>query len=67
MDLYILDVPTVAEIGEVALHQGVSNWKATVIWLEVTQGRRRIQYHLNLILGLDRGGNGARIDRRTRL
>ena len=44
MDLYILDVPTVAEIGEVALHQGVSNWKATVIWLEVALGHIRLMF-----------------------
>ena len=45
MDLYILDVPPLAEISEVVLHHGMLNGEATVIRLEVLLG------HVRLMLG----------------
>ena len=45
MDLDVLTVPPVAEISEVALHQGMLNGKASVIWFEVLFG------YIGLVLG----------------
>ena len=45
MDLNIPDVPSVFEISEIALHQGILNGEATVIWLEVSFG------YIGLMLG----------------
>ena len=45
MDLYILDVPPLAESSEVVLHHGMLNGEATVIRLEVLLG------HVRLMLG----------------
>ena len=45
VDLNIPDVPSVFEISEVALHQGILNGEATVIWLEVSFG------YIGLMLG----------------
>ena len=45
VDLNILDVPPVPEISEVALHQGMLNGEATVIWFEVSFG------YIGLMLG----------------
>ncbi len=42
MDLNIINVPPVAEIGEVALHQGMLNGEATVVRLEVSFGYVRL-------------------------
>ena len=42
MGLNILNVPPVAEIGEVALHEGMLNGEATVIWFEVSFGYIRL-------------------------
>jgi len=40
--LNIVDVPSVAEIGEVAINQGMLDGEATVIWFEVSSGYVRL-------------------------
>ncbi len=45
VDLNIIDVPPVPESSEVALHQGILNGEATVVWFEVSFG------HIRLMLG----------------
>ena len=45
MDLYVLHVPPLAEISEVALQQGMLNGEATVIAFEVSL------CHIRLMLG----------------
>ena len=45
VDLNIPDVPSVFEVSEVVLHQGILNGEATVIWLEVSFG------YIGLMLG----------------
>ncbi len=65
MELNIIDVPPVAEISEVALHQGIVNGEATVIWFEVSFGYIRLmlgsvwQYVIpRTVLGWPRTGHG---------
>jgi len=65
MDLYILDVPPLAEISEVVLHHGMLNGEATVILLEVLLGHVRLmlgsvwQYVIpGTVLGWSGPGNG---------
>ncbi len=66
MDLNILDVPPVAEISEVALHKGIVNGEATVIWFEVSFGYIRLmlgsmrQYVIpRTVLGWSRTGHSC--------
>ncbi len=65
MDLYILDVPPVAEIGEVELHQGMLNGEAAVIPFEVAFGYIRLMLGTvwqdvipRTVLGWSRTGHG---------
>ncbi len=65
MDLNIPNVPAVAEISDVALHLGMSDGEAAVIWLEVSFGYRGLmlgpvwQYVIpRTVLGWPRPGHG---------
>ncbi len=66
MDLNILNVAPIREIGEVALHQGMLNGEAAVIWFEVSFGYIRFmlgsvwQYVIpGTVPGWPRAGHGV--------
>ena len=65
MHLNIVDVPSVAEIGEVAINQGMLDGEATVIWFEVSSGYVRLMLGSvwqnvipRTVLGWSRAGDG---------
>jgi hypothetical protein len=65
VELNIIDIPPVDEIGEIALDQGMLNGETTVIWFEVLFGYIRLmlgsvwQYVIpRTVLGWPRTGHG---------